>query len=158
MLVEDRASVEAVLDERDPSKLRIDIRVHPIGGGSVGSDAGEIQRAIREGFRDALREAQLERLTLASNPQPRRRSWLARVLGFVVCVGLGAMATLVLTAYHPRPSAVAGIEDLGSAVATPGSQSNLVPGPSEPAPPESPTSTGAAESEPGPGTFGLHQQ
>ena len=39
MLVEDRASVEAVLDERDPSKLRIDIRVHPIGGGSLGSEA-----------------------------------------------------------------------------------------------------------------------
>jgi hypothetical protein len=29
MLVEDRASVEAELDERDPSRLRIDIRVHP---------------------------------------------------------------------------------------------------------------------------------
>ena len=93
MLVEDRASVEAVLDERDPSRLRIDIRVHPIGGGSVGSDAGEIQRAIRDGFRDALREAQLDRLTLASSPQPKRRGWLARVLGFVGCVGLGAMAT-----------------------------------------------------------------
>ena len=78
MLVEDRASVEAVLDERDPSKLRIDIRVHPIGGGSFGSEAGEIQRAIREGFRDALREAQLERLTLAPNPQPKRRGWFAQ--------------------------------------------------------------------------------
>ena len=87
MLVEDRASVEAVLDERDPSRLRIDIRVHPIGGGSFGSDAGEIQRAIREGFRDALREAQLERLALASNPQPKRRGWFARVLGFFVLCG-----------------------------------------------------------------------
>jgi hypothetical protein len=158
MLVEDRASVEAVLDERDPSKFRIDIRVHPIGGGSVGSDAGDIQRAIREGFRDALREAQLWRLTLASNPQPKRRGWFGRVLGFVVCVGLGAMATFVLTAYHPRPSAVASLDDLGSPVATPGSQSNLVAGSSEPAPPQSPASAGAAESEPGPGTFGLHQQ
>ena len=93
MLVEDRASVEAELDERDPSRLRIDIRVHPIGGGSFGSDAGEIQRAIRDGFRDALREAQLERLMLASNSQPKRRGWLARVLGFVVCLGLGSGAT-----------------------------------------------------------------
>ena len=158
MLVEDRASVEAVLDERDPSRLRIDIRVHPIAGGSFGSDAGDIQRAIREGFRDALREAQLERLTLASNPQPKRRGWLARVLAFVGCVGLGAVATLVLTAYHPRPSAVAGPEDLGSPAATPGSQSNPIAGPSEPAPPESPAPAGSAESEPGPGTFGLHQQ
>ena len=127
MLVEDRASVEAVLDERDPSKLRIDIRVHPIGGGSFGSDAGEIQRAIRDAFRDALREGQLERLMLGSNPQPKRRGWLARVLGFVVCVGLGAMATLALTAYHPRPSAVASLEDLGSPAATPGSQSSPIP-------------------------------
>ena len=95
---------------------------------------------------------------LASNPQPKRRGWLARVLGFVICVGLGAMATLALTAYHPRPSAVAGLEDLGSPVATPGSQSSPIPGPSEPAPPQSPASAGAAESEPGPGTFGLHQQ
>jgi hypothetical protein len=152
MLVEDRASVEAVLDERDPSRLRIDIRVHPIGGGSMGSDSSEIQRAIREGFRDALRDAQLERLMLASSPQPKRRGWFARVLGFVVCVGLGAMATLALTAYHPRPSAVAGLEDLGSPAATPGSQSSPIPAPPEPA------SAGAAESEPGPGTFGLHQQ
>jgi hypothetical protein len=158
MFVEDRASVEAELDERDPSRLRIDIRVHPIGGGSFGSDAGEIQRAIREGFRDALREAQLARLVLASNPQPKRRGRFARVLGFVVCVGLGAMATLALTAYHPRPRSDARLEDLGGPEATPGSQSNPVPGPSEPAPPQSPASTGAAESEPGPGTFGLHQQ
>jgi hypothetical protein len=158
MLVEDRASVEAVLDERDPSRLRIDIRVHPIGGGSVGSDAGEIQRAIREGFRDALREAQLERLALGSSTKPKRRGWFARVFGFFVCVGLGAVATLVLTAYHPRPSAVAGLEDLGSPAATPGSQSNSIRGPSEPAPPQSSPSAGPSESESGPGTFGLHQQ
>ena len=90
MLVEDRASVEAELDERDPSRLRIDIRVHPAGGGSLSSEAGEIQRLIRDGFRDALREAQLDRLMLASNPQPKPRGWLARVLGFVVCLGLGS--------------------------------------------------------------------
>jgi hypothetical protein len=153
MLVEDRAGVEAELDERDPSRLRIDIRVYPIGGGSFGSDAGEIQRVIREEFRDVLRDAQLERLALASNPQPKRRGWLGRVLAFVVCVGLGAVATLALTAYHPRPSAVAGLEDLGSPVATPGSQSNPVP-----APPQSPGSAGSAENQPGPGTFGLQQQ
>jgi hypothetical protein len=158
MFVEDRASVEAELDERDPSRLRIDIRLHPMSVGALNPDAGEIQRAMRDGFRDALREAQLERLMLASNPQPRRRGWFARVLGFVGCVGLGAMATLALTAYHPRPSAVAGLEDLGSPVATPGSQSNPVSGSPEPAPPQLPASAGAAESEPGPGTFGLHQQ
>ena len=153
MLVGDYASVEAEVDRREPSRLQIDIRLHPMSVGALYPNAAEIQRAIREGFRDALREAQLERLMLASNPQPKRRGWLARVLGFVVCVGLGAMATLALTAYHPRPSAVAGLEDLGSPAATPGSQSSPVP-----APPQSFGSAGAAESELGPGTFGLHQQ
>ena len=119
MLVEDRASVEAVLDERDPSRLRIDIRVHPVGGGSLGSEAGEIQRLIRDGFRDALREAQLDRLMLASNPQPKRRGWFGRVLAFVVCAGLGAVATVALTAYHPRPSSVASLDELGSAGSEP---------------------------------------
>ena len=155
MLVEDRASVEAELDERDPSRLRIDIRVHPIGGGSLGSDAGEIQRLIRDGFRDALREAQVDRLMLASNPQPKRRGFIGRVLTFVVCAGLGAVATIALSAYHPRPSASAGLEDLGSPLATPGSQSSELPGPSDAVPPQSPGSAGSAENQPGPGTFGL---
>jgi hypothetical protein len=158
MLIEDKASVEAVLDERDPSRLRIDIQVHPTAGRSFGSDAGEIQRAIREGFRDALREAQLDRLMLASNPQPKRRGWLGRVLGFFACVGLGAVATIALSAYHPRPSASAGLEDLGSPLATPGSQSSELPGPSAAVQPQSRASAGAAEAGPGPGTFGLHQQ
>jgi hypothetical protein len=158
MLVGDYASVEAEVDRREPSRLQIDIRLHPMSVGALNPDAGEIQRAIREGFRDALREGQLGRLALPSNPQPKRRGWFARVLGFVGCVGLGAMATLALTAYHPRPSAVAGLDDLGSSVATSGSQSSPIPAPPEPAPPRSPASAGAAESEPGPGTFGLHQQ
>jgi len=158
MLVGDYASVEAEVDRREPSRLQIDIRLHPMSVGALNPDAGEIQRAIREGFRDVLRDAQLERLALASNPQPKRRGWFARVLGFVGCVGLGAMATFVLTAYHPRPSAVASLDDLGSPVATPGSQSSPIPAPPEPALPQSPASAGAAESEPGPGTFGLHQQ
>ncbi len=153
MLVGDYASVEAEVDRARPSRLQIDIRLHPASGGRSTRTPARSSGRVR----DALREAQLERLALASNPQPKRRGWLARVLGFVVCVGLGAMATLALTAYHPRPSAVAGLEDLGSPVATPGSQSNPVPGRLSRLP-QSPASAGAAESEPGPGTFGLHQQ
>jgi hypothetical protein len=152
MLVGDYASVEAEVDRREPSRLQIDIRLHPMGVGALNPDAGEIQRAIREGFRDALREGQLERVAVASNPRPKRRGWFGRVLGFFVCVGLGAVATLVLTPYRPRPSAIAGLEDPGSPAATPGSQFSPIPAPPEPA------SAGTAESEPGPGTFGLHQQ
>jgi hypothetical protein len=164
MLLEDRASVEAVLDDGDPSKVRIDIRVHPIGGGSFGSEAREIQRAYREGFRDGLQEAEFKRQALGSNPQRKRRGWLASVLGFVLCVGLGSAATFLLTATHPRPTAVAATEDLGSAVASPGSQSDLAPPPCvRPEPSQlpqlqSPAAGGAAASEPGPGVFGLHQQ
>jgi hypothetical protein len=163
MLLEDRASVEAVLDDGDPSKVRIDIRVHPIGGGSFGSEAREIQRAYREGFRDGLQEAEFKRQALGSNPQ-RKRGWLASVLGFFLCVGLGSAATFLLTATHPRPTAVAATEDLGSAVASPGSQSDLAPPPFvRPEPSQlpqlqSPAAGGAAASEPGPGVFGLHQQ
>jgi hypothetical protein len=150
MLIEDKASVEAVLDEREPSRLRIDIRVHPVGGGSLGADAGEIQRLIRDGFRDALREAQVDRLMLASNPRPKQRGFLGRVLTFVVCAGLGAVATIALSAYHPRPSAIASLEDLGTPVATPGSQSSAGT-----TLPQSPGSPGSTENQPGPGTFGL---
>ena len=152
MPVKDYATLEAEVDRGDSSKLQIDIRLYPASRGTTSPGDIEIERAIR----DALREAQLERLMLASNPQPKRRSWLGRLLGFVTCVGLGATATFVLTAYHPRPSAIAGLEELGSQAVTPGSQSTLMPGPS--ASPRSPASAGAAENEPGPGTFGLHQQ
>jgi hypothetical protein len=164
MLLEDRASVEAVLDDGDPSKVRIDIRVHPIGGGSFGFEAREIQRAYREGFRDGLQEAEFKRQALGSNPQRKRRGWFASVLGFFLCMGLGSAATFLLTATHPRPTAVAATEDLGSAVASPGSQSDLAPRPFvRPEPSQlpqlqSPAAGGAAASEPGPGVFGLHQQ
>jgi hypothetical protein len=158
MLLEDRASVEAVLDERDPSKLRIDIRVHPVGGGSSGSEAREIQRAYREGFRAGLQEVEFKRQALDSNPQRKRRGWLASVLGFILCVGLGSAATFVFTAHHPRPSSVTGLDDPGGLLATPGSQSNSVAEPPEVSPPQSSSSARAARSEPGPGVFGLHQQ
>jgi hypothetical protein len=164
MLLEDRASVEAVLDDGDPSKVRIDIRVRPIGGGSFGSEAREIQRAYREGFRDGLQEVEFKRQALGSNPQRKRRGRLASVLGFFLCVGLGSAATFLLTATHPRPTAVAATEDLGSAVASPGSQSDLAsspfvrPEPSQLPQLQSPAAGGAAASEPGPGVFGLHQQ
>jgi len=164
MLLEDRASVEAVLDDGDPSKVRIDIRVHPIGGGLFGSEAREIQRAYREGFRAGLQEVEFKRQALGSNPQRKRRGWLASVLGFFLCVGLGSAATFLLTATHPRPTAVAATEGLGSAVASPGSQSELAPPPFvRPEPSQlpqlqSPAAGGAAASEPGPGVFGLHQQ
>src|SRR6202167_5515484 len=150
MSLEDRASVEAVLDDGDPSKVRIDIRVHPIGGGSFGSEAREIQRAYREGFRDGLQEAEFKRPARGSNPQRKRRGWLASVLGFFLCVGLGSAATFGLTTHHPQPTSGAGLDDPGSLLETPESQSSSVAKPPEVIPPQSSASARAARSEPGP--------
>jgi hypothetical protein len=49
MLVGDYASVEAEFDRREPSRLQIDIRLHPMSVGALNPDAGEIQRAVRDG-------------------------------------------------------------------------------------------------------------
>jgi hypothetical protein len=150
VVIEDEASVEAVLDERNPSRLQIDIRVHPVGGGSVGSNTGDIQQVIREAFRSALGEAQaqVDRQMLAAAPKPKRRGFVGRALGFAFCAGFGAVATIALSAFHPR--ATASVADLESPAATPGSQSSPVPARSQ--------SPGSAENESGRGTFGLHQQ
>src|ERR1700689_1313848 len=117
MLLEDRAMGEAVLDDGDPSKVRIDIRVHPIGGGSFGSEAREIQRAYREGFRAGLQEVEFKRQALGSNPQRKRRGWLASVLGFFLCMGLGSAATVLLTDTHPRPTSAGATQAIGGPVA-----------------------------------------
>ena len=126
MSVSEYASMEAEVRGGDPPRLQIDIRLHSAGGGAFGPGPGEIERAVREGFREALRDVQLERLTLAANARPKARGWLRRALGFLVCVGIGAVASLAVTSYRPRASAVAGLEDLGRPAATPGSQSSVV--------------------------------
>ena len=100
---------------------------------------------------------QLERLTLAANARPKARGWLRRALGFLVCVGIGAVASLAVTSYRPRASAVASLEDLGRPAATPGSQSSVVRS-AQPAPALADGPQRSAESAPGPSTFGLHEQ
>ena len=157
MSVSEYASMESEVRGGNPPRLQIDIRLHSAGGGAFGLGSGEIERAIRDGVREALRDAQLERLTLAANARPKPRGWLRRALGFLVCVGIGAVASLAVTSYRPRASAVASLEDLGRPAATPGSQSSVVRLPqATPGQPASPQRS--AESAPGPSTFGLHEQ
>ena len=135
MLVEDRASVEAEFDERDPSRLRIDIRVHPIGGGSFGSEAGGMQRRFARG--SAMPCVRLSSSGWRS-PRTRSRSGEAGSLASSVSSfvwGSGPMATIALTQYHPRSGAVASLDELGSAAAA-WLQSNPIPVPAEPAPPQ----------------------
>ena len=157
MSVSEYASMEAEVLRGDRPRLQIDIRLHPVGGGALGPAHGEIERAVRDGFREALRDVQLERLTLAANARPKPRGFLRRALGFLVCVGIGAVASLAVTSYRPRASAVASLEDLGRPAATPGSQSSVVRLPqATPGQPASPQRS--AERAPGPSTFGLHEQ
>jgi hypothetical protein len=157
MSVSEYASMEAEVRGGDPPRLQIDIRLHSAIGGATGPTPGEIERAIRDGVREALRDAQLERLTLAANARPKARGWLRRALGFLVCVGIGAVASLAVTSWRPRAPAVASLEDLGRPAATPGSQSSVVRLPqATPGQPASPQRS--AESAPGPSTFGLHEQ
>jgi hypothetical protein len=63
----------------------------------------------------------------------QRQVWFQRVVGFFLCfvVGFATVAALVLTGYGPPPG-MFGPEDLGSAAATPGSQSSPVRTPSDP--------------------------
>ena len=56
MLVKDYASLEAVIDKGEPSRLLIEIALRPasLAGPVPAYDPGEVQRAIRDGFREAL--------------------------------------------------------------------------------------------------------
>ena len=56
MLVKDYATLEAEIDKSDPSRLLIEIALRPasLAGPVPAYDPGEVQRAIRDGFREAL--------------------------------------------------------------------------------------------------------
>ena len=115
-------------------------------------DAGELEST---GLDDALREASAgEPLALAIEPSVEAaRLVCARPRVSSAVWDLGPWRRSICLPPHARPGAPSPVLDgLGSPAATPGSQSNSIPAPPEPA------SAGAAESEPGPGTFGLHQQ
>jgi hypothetical protein len=55
MLVKD-ASLEAVIDKGEPSRLLIEIALRPasLARPAPAYDPGEVQRAIRDGFREVL--------------------------------------------------------------------------------------------------------
>ncbi len=72
MYGKDYATLEALTDKADPSRLRIDIQLQSPrpGTGLPDYEFADFQRAIREGFREALAGAELQRLT--SRPQISR--------------------------------------------------------------------------------------
>ena|SRR5208337_621640 len=70
MLVKDYASLEAGIGKGEPSRLLIEIALRPasLAGPRPACDLGEVQRAIREGFREVL--AQVDREPLARPATP----------------------------------------------------------------------------------------
>jgi hypothetical protein len=162
MLASDFARLDAEVDRVDPSKLRIDIRLHSPtdGAGPQTYDAGDIRRAVREGFRDALADIQIERLIqFSAQPRAKTRRWPVRLLTFVVCVGLGSVATAILS--RPVSHSV-----VGSLSLPPGDPAGLAysPSPSVDAPDlgaqssGAPTASSPQPAPPGLGVFGLHEQ
>ena len=159
MLVKDYASLEAVIDKGEPSRLLIEIALRPafLAGPAPAYDAGEIQRAIRDGFREALTQVELERLTRTTKPpKSRARRWFGRAVVFMLCAAIGSVTTLLLSASHTAPQYALGSMAPPSGQGTPsieapspGSQSTGAPATLSAAPAPPPT---------GPAAFGLHEQ
>ena len=160
MLVKDYASLEAAIDKGEPPRLLIEIALRPafLAGPPPAFDAGEVQRAIRDGFREALTQVELERRATMTKPlRSRARRWCGRALAFTLCAAIGSVTTLLLSASHTPPQYA-----VGSMTPPPFSQA----APSFEAPSPGSQSTGApmtssaapAAPPKGPATFGLHEQ
>jgi len=161
MLVKDYASLEAVIDKGEPTRLLIEIALRPAfpAGAAPAADPGEVQRAIRDGFREVLAQVEHERLARPANPaNSRARRWFGRAFAFMVCAAIGSVATLLLSASHTAPQYAVGstppppaehAAPSGFEPPMPYSHSTAAPATSSAAPPAPPT---------GPATFGLHEQ
>src|SRR5271156_3774551 len=111
MLVKDHASLEAVIDKGEPSRLLIEIALRPalLAGPVPAYDPGEVQRAIRDGFREALTQVELERLARTTKPpKSRARRWFGRAFAFMAFAALGSVTTLFLSASHTAPQYAVG--------------------------------------------------
>ncbi len=160
MLIKDYASLEAVIDKGESSRLLIEIALRPasLAGAAPAYDPGEVHRAIRDGFREALTQVELERLARTTKPpKSRARRWFGRAFAFVAFAAIGSLATLLLSASHTAPQYAVGSmtpPPFSQAAPSfeapsPGSQSTGAPMTSSAAPAAPPT---------GPATFGLHEQ
>ncbi len=169
MYGKDYATLEALTDKADPSRLRIDIQLQSPrrGTGLPDYEFADFQRAIREGFREALAGAELQRLIQASNqPKPARRGWFGRVVAFVVSAAIGSVATLLLSASSPHTTPRYAAGSLTPPLAAGAPASSFAPSAETEAPSPGSQSTGAptpappepARSATGPATFGLHEQ
>ena len=158
MLVKD-ASLEAAIDKGEPSRLLIEIALRPASHAAPAPacDPSEVQRAIREGFREILAQVEFERLGRTTRPpKSKARRWFGRAVVFVAFAVLGSITTLILSASHSAPQYAVG------SIAPPLAERAA---PSIEAPSPNSQSTGAlaassaapAAPRTGPATFGLHE-
>jgi hypothetical protein len=161
MPVKDCATLEAETAKDEPSRLVIKIALRqPLVGAAPAYDATEIQRGIRDGFREIAAQVELRRLMKTGNPPKSWASrWAGRVVAFTFCAAIGSAATLILSPSHgPRPYALGSLtppsahqEAAASIEApSPGSQSTGAPVASASVAPVAPAT--------GPAAFGLHEQ
>ena len=111
MLVKDYASLEAGIDKGEPSRLLIEIALRPasLAGPVPAYDPGEVQRAIRDGFREVLTQVELDRLARTTKPPKSwARRWFGRAFAFMLCAAIGSVATLLLSASHTAPQYAVG--------------------------------------------------
>jgi hypothetical protein len=105
MPVKDCATLEAEIANDELSRLVIEIALRePVVPAAPTLDATEIQRAIRDAFREIVAQVELQ----AGNPLKSRSSrWAWRVVAFTFCAAIGSAATLIVSASHaPRPYAL----------------------------------------------------
>jgi hypothetical protein len=161
MPVKDCAILEAEIAKGEPSHLLIEIALRqPLVPAVSAYDATEIQRAIRDGFREIVAQVELQRLMKAGTPPKSRASrWAGRVVAFTFCAAIGSAASLILSASHgPRPYALgsstppAADQEAAESIEapSPGSQSTGAPVASASVAPVAPAT--------GPAAFGLHEQ
>jgi hypothetical protein len=160
MLIKDYANLEAVIYKGESSRLLIEIVLRPacLAGPLPAYDPGEVQRAIRDGFREVLAQVEFERLDRTTKPpKSRARRWFGRAVVFVAFAAVGSVTTLLLSASHTAPQYAVGsmapplAEQASPSIEapSPGSQSTGAPATSSAAPAAPPT---------GPATFGLHER
>jgi hypothetical protein len=153
MLVKDYPTLEAEVASGEPSRLLIEIALRPPPiSAAPRYDEGEIQRAIRDGFREVVGQVELQRLVNDKSRLPRVRRWIGRIVAFTFCAAIGSAVTVILSASHSTHFYAFDSStppNSGEASSTEGSQSRGVP--------DAPASTPSA-SVAGPATFGLHTQ
>jgi hypothetical protein len=158
MLVKDHATLEAEIANGEPSRLLIEIALRkPPVGTPPAYDSAEIQRAIRDGFREMIAQIEIQQLTQGTYaPRSRAKRWVGQIVAFTFCAAIGSAATVILSAPHsPRSYALGSLtppapdEALSTEASSPGSQSRGAPD----APAVTPSAAPA-----GPATFGLNEQ